>query len=84
MADPQTTHAYDDPNTPLHSKKPALRTVLRKLIEREKKLPKSRVPLTKRNLEEFHNPDFTDVHDAFLAVRPGRKVSVHEWLQLLP
>jgi hypothetical protein len=75
--------AYDDPHTPLHSKKP-LQLVLRKLVEREKKPPKSQIPLTKRNLEEFHNPDYTDVHNAFLTVRPGRKVSVHEWLQLLP
>jgi hypothetical protein len=82
MADPQS--AYDDPHTPLHSKVPPLQSVLKKLIEREKKIPKSNIPLTKRNLEEFHNPDFTDVHNAFLAFRPGRKVSVHEWLQLLP
>jgi hypothetical protein len=74
--------AYDDPNTPLHPKK-RLDSVLKKL-QREKKLPKSQVPLTKRNLEEFFNPDFTDTHDAFLAVRPQRKISVHEWLQLLP
>jgi len=82
MADPQP--AYDDPHTPLHPKVPPLQSVLKKLVEREKKIPKSSIPLTKRNLEEFHNPDYTDVHNAFLTVRPGRKVSVHEWLQLLP
>lgn len=75
--------AYDDPHTPLHSKD-SLLTLFKKLTAREKKLEKSQVPLTRRNLEELGNPDYTDIHDAFLAVRPQRKVSVHEWLQLLP
>lgn len=74
---------YDCSDTPLHPKKP-LADLLKKLTLREKKLPKSVVPLTKRNLEEFANPDYTDIHDAFLPVRTQRKVSVHEWLQLLP
>ena len=76
--------AYDDPHTPLHPKKPAIEALLKKITAREKKPPKSSIPLTKRNLEEFHNPDYTDTHDAFLSVRPQRKVSVSEWLQLLP
>ena len=75
---------YDDPHTPLHSKKPLLSTLLNRLFEREKSPPRSLVPLTRRNLEEFHNPDYTDIHDAFLTVRPQRKVSVLEWLRLLP
>lgn len=75
--------AYDDPHTPLHPKK-SLGTLLKNLAIREPKIPKSSVPLTKRNLEEFHNPDYTDIHDAFLPVRPQRKISIPEWLQLLP
>ena len=79
----QTSMAYDDPHTPLHPKKP-LESLLKKFASREKKLPKSSIPLTRRNLEEFHNPDYTEIHDAFLGVRPQRKVSVPKWLQLLP
>lgn len=75
--------AYEDPNKPLPPKKP-LDALLKKLVVREKKPPKSTIPLTVKNLEQFHNPDYTDVHDAFIRVRPQRKVSVHEWLQLLP
>lgn len=81
--------AYDDPHTPLHPKKP-LHTLLKRLTVREKKPPKSRIPLTRRNLEEFHNPNFKPdydpdhVRDAFLTVRSQREISVHEWLQLLP
>jgi hypothetical protein len=82
--------AYDDPHTPLHSKKP-LQSVLKKLVEREKKPPKSYIPLTKRNLEEFHNPNYSDTVDAeyiqaltYNASLTVRKVSVHEWLRLLP
>lgn len=75
---------YEDPHSPLHPKKP-LDSLLKKLSRiREKQPPKSTIPLTQRNLEEFHNPDYTDIHDAFVRVRPQRKVSVHEWLQLLP
>ena len=89
MAEPTCiVSAYDDPHTPLRSKtiitKKPLGSLFKKLTSRQKKLPKSAIPLTRRNLEEFHNPDYTDIHDAFLAVRPQRKVSVHEWLQLLP
>jgi hypothetical protein len=79
----QAQITYDDPHTPLHHKK-SLQSLLRKLTEREKSPPKSSIPLTRRNLEEFHNPDYSDTHDAFVKVRPQRKVSVHEWLQLLP
>jgi hypothetical protein len=75
--------AYEDPNTPRHSNKKPLLS-LKKLILREKQPPKSTIPLTVKNLEQFHNPDYTDIHDAFVRVRPQRKVSVHEWLQLLP
>ena len=85
MADPQS--AYDDPHTPLHPKLPPLQSVLKKLVEREKKLPKSHIPLTKRNLEEFHNPNFKpdfELDHAFVTILPARKVWVHEWLQLLP
>lgn len=74
---------YDDPHTPLHPK-PRRPSLFQTLVARTKKLPASAVPLTKRNLEEFFNPDYTDVHDAFVRVRPQRKVSVHEWLRLLP
>jgi hypothetical protein len=81
---PATT--YDDPHTPLH-KKPSHLSLLKKLRlnpQKSKKLPKSPIPLTERNLTEFFNPDYTEIHDAYLAVRPQRKVSVSEWLQLLP
>jgi hypothetical protein len=84
-----TELTYDDPHTALHPKKP-IDALLKKLILREKKLPKSQVPLTQRNLEEFFNPDFnpnitgTEKSDAFLAIRAKREVSVLEWLQLLP
>lgn len=82
--------AYEDPNTPQHPKKPqkVLGVLLKKFTERasqgKKTADKSPIPLTKRNLEEFANPDYSDIHDAFLGIRPQRKVSVHEWLQLLP
>lgn len=79
-------NSYDDPNTPLHTKKR-----LEFLIEiftgaRVKKLPASPTPLTTRNLEEYSglNPDFSEIHDAFLPIRPRGKVSVSEWLRLLP
>jgi hypothetical protein len=80
---------YEDPNTPLHPKRSqkVLGLLLKKFTERAsqgKKVSKSPVPLTKRNLEEFANPDYSDIHDAFLGIRPQRKVSIHEWLQLLP
>ena len=74
---------YDDPDTPAHPRKPPLK-ILKKLVVREKKVPKSAVPLTKRNLEEFYNPDYSELHHAFLPVRPQRKISISEWLRLLP
>lgn len=80
MAEPMS---YCDPHTPAHPKK-SFESLFKRLTTREKKVPASNVPLTKRNLEEFHNPDYTDIHNAFLTVRPQRKVSIHEWLQLLP
>jgi hypothetical protein len=77
--------AYEDPNTPRHTNKNKRPLIsLKRLILRKKQPPKSTIPLTVKNLEQFHNPDYTDVHDAFVRVRPQRKVSVHEWLQLLP
>lgn len=50
----------------------------------ETKLPKSTVRLTERNLTEFFNPDYNDEHDAFHKVQGPRKVSISEWLRLLP
>jgi hypothetical protein len=77
--------AYEDPNTPRHTNKNKRPLIsLKRLILRKKQPPKSTIPLTVKNLEQFHDPDYTDVHDAFVRVRPQRKVSVHEWLQLLP
>ena len=78
--------AYDDPHTPLH-KKPSAIYIFKKLhLYRDpaKKLPKSPIPLTERNLTEYFNPEYTDIHDAYLPRRPQRKVSVSEWLRLLP
>ena len=53
---------------------------LRKLSE----LEPSTIKLTQRNLEEFFNPDYSEEHDAFHAVQGPRKVSIPEWIQLLP
>jgi len=50
----------------------------------EKALPGARILLTERNLTEFFNPDYCDEHDAYNSVRGPRKLSVHEWIQLLP
>ena len=59
--------------------------LFKKLLPREKKLPRGTIlPLTKNNLELYFNPDYAELRDAFFGVRPQRKVSVHEWLQLLP
>lgn len=74
---------YEDPNTPLRQPRKPLRRLLRKLTRRNKKVPRSTIPLTPRNLE-FLDPYHSDIHDAFLTVRPRREVPVHEWLQLLP
>lgn len=80
-ADPPT---YDDPETPLRPRKKLL-NIFKKLLPREKKLPRGTIlPLTKNNLEVYFNPDYADIRDAFFGIRTQRKVSVLEWLQLLP
>jgi hypothetical protein len=53
-------------------------------LSKQEKLPPSPVPLTERNLTEFGNPDYLDEHDAFHKVRGPRKISISEWIQLLP
>jgi hypothetical protein len=53
-------------------------------LSREEKLPSSSIPLTERNLTEFGNLGYSDEHDAFHKVRGPRKISVSEWIQLLP
>jgi len=53
-------------------------------LSREEKIPSSPIPLTERNLTEFGNSDYKDEHDAFHKVRSPRKISVSEWIQLLP
>lgn len=84
VAAPAHSHVYDDPNTPLRPRN-KLQLVLKKLQLREKNPPKGAIlPLTEHNLQLSLSPDKPDFHHAFLAVCPERKVSVQEWLQLLP
>ena len=63
-----------------------IKQVFKKLAGKdpESKLPKSTIKLTERNLTEFFNPDYNDEHDAFHKVQGPRKVSIPEWIQLLP
>lgn len=78
---------YEDPHTPLHPPKKPLDSLLKIFQAREKKIPKSGVPLTKRNVEEFFDPStYSDIDDAFIrpSLRNRGKISVQEWLQLLP
>lgn len=78
--------SYDDPDTPLHTKHRLDFLINILTLARVKKLPKSSTPLTQRNLEEYSglDPDFSEIHDAYLPVRPRGKISVSEWLRLLP
>lgn len=83
--------SYDDPNKPSPSQIQQ-RRVWSRLIKRIRlprssshpKIPKSLVPLTERNLTELFNPDYCDEHHAFHEFRSPRKISIPEWLQLLP
>jgi hypothetical protein len=79
------TMAYEDPNSPLHPKKP-FASLLKIFSALEKKPPRHRIPLTQKNLEQYSglDCDYSDIHDAFLPVRARGKISVSEWLQLLP
>jgi hypothetical protein len=78
----------EDPNKipPDRNSQSRIKQVFMKLTGRdpESKLPKSTVPLTERNLTEFFNPDYNDEHDAFHKVQSPRKISIPEWIQLLP
>ena len=53
---------------------------------RFKKVAPSHLKLTKKNLEEFLNPeDYQADHNAFVQVRKQpRKLSVPEWIGMLP
>jgi hypothetical protein len=77
-----------DPNKipPVPPESSGWRKLLRRLSRRDStsKLPPSPVRLTERNLTEFFNPDFNDEHDAFHRVQGPRKISIPEWIQLLP
>ena len=75
---------YTDPNKPLPHQRHLRFRRLTAVFKRKQKLPRSPVPLTERNLTEFFNPDYDDEHDAFHPVQRPRKVSVSEWIQLLP
>lgn len=90
LSAPSSPISYDDPNKPSASELQQKRIWTRLLKrfrpskEHHAQLPPSLVPLTERNLTEFFNPDYTDEHDAFHQVRGPRKISIPEWLQLLP
>jgi hypothetical protein len=75
-----------DPNKIQPESHPADSQVLKRITDRdlESKLPKATIPLTERNLTEFFNPDYNDEHDAFLKVQGPRKISIPEWLSVLP
>jgi hypothetical protein len=76
-----------DPNKIPPSRNPSrIKRVFRRLAGKdpESKLPPSTIPLTERNLTELFNPDYNDEHDAFHKVRGPRKISIPEWIQLLP
>lgn len=83
--------SYDDPNKPspqqLQQKRiwaRLLKRIRRPSKDDEPLLPPSLIPLTERNLTEFGNPDYNDEHHAFHPLQPSRKLSISEWLQLLP
>ena len=84
FASSATACLYFDPNKPLPEEEKNLKNFLRKLREKEAKLPKSEIKLTERNLTEFFNKDYNPEHDAFHEFRGPRKISVSEWLQLIP
>lgn len=90
LSAPASPISYDDPNKPsadqLQQKRIWSRLLKRFRPSKEDKtqLPPSLVPLTERNLTEFFNTDFTDEHHAFHPVLGPRKISIPEWLQLLP
>lgn len=90
LSAPASPVSYDDPNKPsaaeLQQKRIWSRLLKRIRPSKEEKtqLPPSLVPLTERNLTELFNPDYCDEHDAFHEVRGPRKISIPEWLQLLP
>lgn len=76
-----------DPNKIPPDRNPSrIKQVLKKLAGKdpESKLPKPTVPLTERNLIEFFNPDYNNEHDAYHKVQGPRKISIPEWIQLLP
>ena len=55
-----------------------------KISKAKDNIEPSPVKLTQRNLEEYFNPDFIDEHDAFHRIQRPRKISIPEWIQLLP
>jgi hypothetical protein len=84
MSDQAATVQYLDPNKPLPEEQNLRWKGLKSIFKKQEKIPKSSIPLTQRNLEEFFNPDYSDEHHAFHPVQGPRKVSVSEWIQLLP
>jgi len=73
-----------DPDQPVRrSKWQAFKEKLYRPRE-ERTLPEARILLTERNLTEFFNPDYCDEHDAYNPVHGPRKLSISEWIQLLP
>ncbi len=84
-------HPYEDPSSPTHPpeslQKRRWKKFLRRLVKPSKssaRPPQTNILLTERNLTEFFDPAYNDEHDAFHSVRSSRKLSIPEWLQLLP
>lgn len=85
-ADQSVPVLYMDPNKPLPEERNPHWKALKAIFKKKQKIPKpkSLIPLTQRNVEEFFNPDYNDEHDAFHRFQGPRKISVPEWIQLLP
>jgi len=85
-ADAGRSSSIDPNKIPPNPPKKRWKRVFRKLSKRDSdpKLSPSTIRLTERNLTEFFNPDYNDEHDAFHRVPGCRKISIPEWIQLLP
>jgi hypothetical protein len=90
MSSPQVSNddrVIKDPNKIAPDRNPSrIRQVFKKLAGKdpESKIPPPTIPLTERNLTEFFNPDYSDEHNAFHKLQGPRKISIPEWIQLLP
>lgn len=73
-----------DPNEPAPEQQNLRWKKIVRLFKKQEKLPKSQIPLTEKNLTVYFNPDYNEEHDAYHPVQGPRKISVSEWIQLLP